>query len=523
MALKFRKDNSKRGIASGVGAEPDVVYLWLNNWDDYSFKTTFHLTLVDSNGAVHEIGEVKIGRVGQSKGWAEELMPGEFPGLPESFFSLGQSTDYYSALRALPAAYREEILSGLHDVVRFDDALARAMEEEVFKTSLLRGVNYASITEQFKRILDGGAVRTEFHFGYRTGQKAEHAEFALTFDVHPNVKPSQNIHVLIGRNGIGKTTLLNGMIASLTNEREQVDGAGYFFDMAATPEPTVIGNGYFPGVVSVSFSAFDPFNPPPDRNDDASTLKYSYIGLKEVYAEGKVRKSKHKDLPDLAKDFISSLMGCFGLSLKREQWLTAIRFLESDMNFQEMDLARLVEIDDQQELKKRAAKVFLKMSSGHAIVLLTITRLIEKAEEKTLVLMDEPESHLHPPLLAAFTRALADLLHKINGVAIIATHSPVVLQEVPKSCVWKMRRTRLSAHVDRPELETFGENVGTLTREVFGLEVTKSGFHDVLARSVAEGRTFEQIVYEFGGQIGFEGRALLMALVTERDSLRMAN
>jgi hypothetical protein len=50
-----------------------------------------------------------------------------------------------------------------------------------------------------------------------------------------------------------------------------------------------------------------------------------------------------------------------------------------------MDLARLVEVNDQEDLKKRASKVFLKMSSGHAIVLLTITRLIEKAEEKTML------------------------------------------------------------------------------------------------------------------------------------------
>lgn len=516
MTLKFKKDSSKRGTSS----EQNVAYLWVNNWDDFSFKTTFNLTLVDSTGVSHQIGDVKIGYVDQAKGWTAESMPDEFESLPGSFFSLGQSTEYYSALRALPGEYREEILLALRDVVRVHEALTSATEQGVFQTSLLRSVNYASISEQFKRIIDGGAVRTEYHFGYRTAQKAEHAEFALTFDVHPNVKPSQNIHVLIGRNGIGKTTLLNGMIASLTNEHEHVDGAGYFFDMAALPQPTLIGSGYFSGAVSVSFSAFDPFNPPQDRNDGASSLRYSYIGLKEVQADGKARTSKHKDLPDLGKDFLSSLMGCFGLSLKRERWLTAIRFLESDTNFKEMDLARLVEINDQEDLKKRAAKVFLKMSSGHAIVLLTITRLIEKAEEKTLVIMDEPESHLHPPLLSAFTRALADLLHKINGVAIIATHSPVVLQEVPKNCVWKMRRTRLSAQVDRPELETFGENVGTLTREVFGLEVTKSGFHDVLAHSVAEGKSFEQIVREFGGQIGFEGRALLMALVTERDSLR---
>lgn len=516
MVLKFKKDTSKWGH----GSQPNVAYLWVNNWDDYSFKTTFKLTVIDSAGESHEIGDVKIGHVGQGKGWTSENIPSEFDSLPNNFFSLGQSTEYYSRLRALPVEYREGILHALRDVVRVYEALSAAMEQDVFQTSLLRSVNYASIAEQFKRIIDGGAVRTEYHFGYRTGQKAEHAEFALTFDVHPSAKPSQNIHVLIGRNGIGKTTLLNGMIASLTNEHEHIDGAGHFFDMSAKPQPTLIGNGYFSGAVSVSFSAFDPFNPPEDRDDGVSSLRYSYIGLKEVHADGRSRTSTHKDLPDLGKDFLSSLMGCFGLSLKRERWLTAIRFLESDTNFKEMDLARLVEINDQVDLKKRAAKVFLKMSSGHAIVLLTITRLIEKAEEKTLVLMDEPESHLHPPLLSAFTRALADLLHNINGVAIIATHSPVVLQEVPKSCVWKMRRTRLSAQVDRPELETFGENVGTLTREVFGLEVTKSGFHDVLTQSVAEGKTFNQIMQDFGGQIGFEGRALLMALVTERESQR---
>ncbi|MDK7046806.1 AAA family ATPase, partial [Escherichia coli] len=100
------------------------------------------------------------------------------------------------------------------------------------------------------------------------------------------------------------------------------------------------------------------------------------------------------------------------------------------------------------------------------------------------VLIDEPESHLHPPLLSAFIRALSDLLLDRNGLSIIATHSPVVLQEVPKRCVWKINRSRLSTESRRPDIETFGENVGILTREVFGLEVVKSGFHDLLVQSV---------------------------------------
>lgn len=157
MALTFKKDSSKWG----TGSERNVAYLWVNNWDDYSFKTTFQLTLIDSEGISHKIGDLKIGYIGQAKGWTAESMQDEFESLPVSFFSLGQSTEYYSALRALPGEYRENILLALRDVVRVQDALTLATEEDVFQTSVLRSVNYASISEQFKRIIDGGAVRTE--------------------------------------------------------------------------------------------------------------------------------------------------------------------------------------------------------------------------------------------------------------------------------------------------------------------------------------------------------------------------
>ena len=158
-----------------------------------------------------------------------------------------------------------------------------------------------------------------------------------------------------------------------------------------------------------------------------------------------------------------------------------------------------------------------KLRTGHTIVLLITTKLIERVEEKTLVLIDEPESHLHPPLLSAFVRALSELLYDRNGVAIIATHSPVVLQEIPKSCVWKVTRSRLAVSAIRPEIQTFGENVGILTSEIFGLEVRKSGFHRILEDSVRNGASFEDIVSEYGGQLGFEAQAILRAMIHSRD------
>ena len=42
--------------------------------------------------------------------------------------------------------------------------------------------------------------------------------------------------------------------------------------------------------------------------------------------------------------------------------------------------------------KESVLRVIKKMSSGHASVLLIMTQLVAKVEEKTLVLLDEPES-----------------------------------------------------------------------------------------------------------------------------------
>ena len=116
---------------------------------------------------------------------------------------------------------------------------------------------------------------------------------------------------------------------------------------------------------------------------------------------------------------------------------------------------------------------------------------------------------MHPPLLSAFIRALSNLLYDRNGVAIVATHSPVVLQEIPRSCISKIQRVGLVTNIKMPDIETFGENVGVLTREVFGLEVIKSGFHKLLTQSVLEGKAYEEILEEYNNQLGIGSESLI--------------
>ena len=153
----------------------------------------------------------------------------------------------------------------------------------------------------------------------------------------------------------------------------------------------------------------------------------------------------------------TSIAACRGAA-RRRRWLRAVELLEADPLFLDAN-ARAVVDDTAEGWEGRTRKWFRRLSSGHSVVLLTISRLVELVEEKSLVL-DEPEGHLHPPLLSAFIRALSELLVNRNGVAIVATHSPVVLQEVPRSCACVLNRTGVALRADRPELETFGEKVG---------------------------------------------------------------
>lgn len=508
-----------------------TIQLIPNNWDDYSYKTQFAVHLVRESGEHSFLGDVKIGYEGQGHGWTIDAMDKTFSELSEKWFSIGLDVDFYSKVSALGENERKFILEGLRDVAYSEKALAVAQKENVYTTSLLRGVSEEIIKTQYRRVMQGGAVLTSYRFEYNNKGDDERSPVELSFNVEADSKPPTNIHVLIGRNGIGKTTILNGMVAAI-HPAYAKNSSGEF--RSQSREPGMAGKSGEPlnGLVSISFSVFDPFVPPPDSPEPKSGPKYAYLGMKTRHLSGdesgqnleRVESdSGLKTEEELLADFEEALLACMSQEIRRKRWLTAINRLESDENFAAMRLSQIATAFDQQgrnEALAIARRRFKKMSSGHKIVLLKITALVHLVEEKTLLLMDEPESHLHPPLLSAFTRALSEILHDRNGVAIVATHSPVMVQEVPRNCVWKISRSGLEWRKDRPARETFAENVGILTSEVFGLEVSKSGFHALLKEEVDSGSSLEEIIESFGGKIGMEGISILASMIASRDSIK---
>jgi hypothetical protein len=197
-----------------------VALLTRDNWDDwFQFETTLILKVRDSNEQIHRIGSLKMGESPMPARSA--ALPTTFTTLPDRFFSLGQDESYYQRLTELSDADRDEILGALNDVARDLDRFERYFDEPVMGKSLLRFVSPLTVRGQFHRLTQGGARLSPYTFQYSGPvRSAKHKAPVLTFVVRPESTPPTNVHVLIGRNGVGKTYLLNNMARAVVDGRE---------------------------------------------------------------------------------------------------------------------------------------------------------------------------------------------------------------------------------------------------------------------------------------------------------------
>lgn len=536
----------------GVSFEPsdeitNVFYLIEDKWDDwFTYETMYDLFYIDPNEGQQYIGKVKIGEINMKLDQRRPNIPDEFEELDETFFSLGQSDYYYDNLNRIEDNYNLKVLKKLNDIAFDLDLFDKVINYPVTYSSLMRDVNETMIRNQFHRISKGGARLTNYFFSYRTKpiQDSEIKPMKFDFEVLPELELPTNIHVIIGRNGVGKTRLIKNMIKCIINPDGNNEGKFEFSKSTILSEKTdstcLREENPFANVICVAFSAFDDFSTLiPDKSVEKSKVPFINIGLpltitstnkteerydssvdkivsKEIQGNDVKQKNISQDsrLENLSNDFVESLKGCLRRD-RRRLFNDIIGSLENDPIFREADILKLQDYLHLRKFDKIAGDTFKRLSSGHKIILLTITKLIETVVEKSLVLFDEPEGHLHPPLLSAFIRGLSELLKNRNGVAIIATHSPVVLQEVPKRCAWRLRRTGILAVSERLSIECFGENIGVLTREVFGYEVTHSGFHKLLQRAAEKYRDYDRVNKIFNNELGVEAKAILRAILSD--------
>ena len=471
------------------------VVLATDNWDDYSFKTLFHPVIHLSKDKQIDLRDVKILKLGQSYGRTE--IPHSFVKLDDSYCSLGQELAYYESLFELEEEVRDDYLIGLRDAA-LDKSIRESFEnEQGFQVSLLRwGGAARALEDAFATLQEGLQSDSELEFTFHT--KFGSNEFATPFRYRKIEGLPGRINAVIGYNGTGKTQLLANLAwvarADLRSRNQDSKISQY-----GRIDPSGLRFG---SVVAVSYSAFDTFDLP-WQSDEDKQFGYTYCGLRQPTDEGTDRGLK--DPREFIKD-IETAIARIDTPSRREYLVEALLPLREEPSFRragyELDLL---------STNGGWTQEFKLLSSGHKISVNIIVQLVAALQQRSLVLIDEPEAHLHPPLLAALMKGIGIALEAHGSYAVIATHSPVVLQEIAGCYAHVLRRHGSRNSVEEPEVETFGENIGLLTRQVFNLDNSQSDYVGIL-RELALELSLEEIESLFDQGLSSQARALVMQM-----------
>jgi hypothetical protein len=367
-----------------------IAYLIHTDWNDwFKFETLYSLIFMDATGKRHVIGGVKIGSRGLQGGSVAEpnaripAIPTNFDVLPEGFFSLGDGENYYENLNTFDSDLRRSILLGLKDCAfdlkRFDEE----QNQSVMIESLLRSHTDSTVRKRLHRLANGNAVLTPYGFDFilppsspgnataEPDSSLERPREVISFKVEPESSPPTNVHVIIGRNGVGKSRCLKS-IANTALNIDDVDAPRGTFNHAAQAE-----SAQFAGLVFVSFSAFDSFDLPPQV---PVGIRAAQIGIR--HRDPMTKQVSVRTPEQLAGDFADSFGKC-RTGLRADRWRSALATLDYDTLFQELGISRLLDYADDQ-WREISINLFERLSSGHAIVLMTVTRLVELVDERTL-------------------------------------------------------------------------------------------------------------------------------------------
>jgi hypothetical protein len=140
-----------------------VCFLVDDNWDDFGYKTLFHLIYLDRQGLRRELGDLKITQRGMGLG--RVAVKENFRKLDKSYASLGSDQKFYENVVALGPDTAREVFESLRDAAWDPGIRDRFREDAAFITSLMRGLRNVDV-RKFGDIAHGRATLTPYRFEY---------------------------------------------------------------------------------------------------------------------------------------------------------------------------------------------------------------------------------------------------------------------------------------------------------------------------------------------------------------------
>lgn len=116
----------------------------------------------------------------------------------------------------------------------------------------------------------------------------------------------------------------------------------------------------------------------------------------------------------------------------------------------------------------------LDLSSGELGTLLRLTKLVLEVERNSVVLIDEPELHLHPSWMVSYIYRLKKLFGNYNCHFIIATHSPLLVSNLNGDDIIILEKKDNKLNAINAEVGTFAVGIDEILSSVFGVRLIDS-------------------------------------------------
>lgn len=449
-----------------------------SDWDDYSVRSQFFMYYHEDHNHNQYIGSVKIIAHEQTPSDEHQAYSKSVEWLPESFTSLvdvacslGQSNNYYLNLRnKFPETY-QSILWSLQDC-GFYSKIHEEYEHHRCFHSLIRSNDAERLLRTARYVVNDRAWEELFAFTYTFLPKYsdEHIDVKLDFNPRKNFA-THRIYAIIGENGTGKTQLLSQLPVDYAAKNEDV----------FSPHIPI-----FSKIITVSNSYYDyygrPLNP--------ASINYVYCGL------------NHKELSEGDIDPIQMLVNRFRCAIEKIESQNSTfhnqKLFNILCNFLSED--RLLSVFTPEcDIRNDNIEDFVRqMSSGESNLFFTICDIVANIRYDSLLLLDEPEVHLHPNAITLFMNTLYSLLEEYESYAIIATHSPIIIREMLGSQVYVLSRSEQDIPLIRKiGIESFAANISDLYEDIFSNRDVEQYFLKSIREMVKEGRNYEEIMKIF--------------------------
>ncbi|GAA3773132.1 hypothetical protein GCM10022423_29490 [Flavobacterium ginsengiterrae] len=193
--------------------------LYYDNWNDYSIRTLMGLRYLPASNARSQDLSIKIMKRDCEKTWDE--LEDKFVSLGDEFCSCGTSEEYYLDLKELfPSSY-QSVLLAIRDVGLFPRIAEQFENDYIFRTSLTRDNSNEKMLRTIRFQLNDIDYSQAFKFNFNYRPPYAGNDLRLNFDFQSEGILQHRVFGLIGKNGTGKTQILNAIVRSLSSDSPQ--------------------------------------------------------------------------------------------------------------------------------------------------------------------------------------------------------------------------------------------------------------------------------------------------------------